>query len=102
MAHLTASELLVGVYRANSPQCRVQREAFVGAILEAIPILPPDLRVARIHAEVMVELATAGRPIGAHDVLIAATALAHGYRVLTVNVRDFQRVPGLVVQPPSL
>lgn len=55
------------------------------AILEAIPILPFDLRVARIRAEVMVELATAGRPIGAHD-LLSPLPLSHGCGVLTVNV----------------
>jgi tRNA(fMet)-specific endonuclease VapC len=72
----------------------------VEAILEAIPILPFDLRVARIRAEVMVELATAGRPIGAHDLLIAVTALAW-LRGADGERRDFMSVPGLVVQPLS-
>ena len=38
--------------------------------------------------------------IGAHDLQIAATALAWGYAVLTDNLRDFHRVPGLEVRQP--
>jgi tRNA(fMet)-specific endonuclease VapC len=39
----------------------------------------------------------AGKMIGAHDLLIAATALAQGHAVLTQNAKDFKRVPGLTV-----
>jgi predicted nucleic acid-binding protein len=39
--------------------------------------------------------------LGAHDPLIAATALAYGHAVLTQNLREFQRVPGLLVREPS-
>jgi tRNA(fMet)-specific endonuclease VapC len=38
--------------------------------------------------------------IGLHDIEVAATALTHGYGVLTDNVRDFERVPGLIVRQP--
>ena len=101
LASITASELLAGVYRADSLARRVQREAFVEAILERLPVLPFDLRTARIHAQIWAELTATGQLIGAHDLLIGATALAHGYGVLTDNLRDFQRVPGLVVQVPT-
>jgi tRNA(fMet)-specific endonuclease VapC len=101
LASITASELLVGVYRANSPEHRSQREAYVEAILARVPVLPFDLHVARVHAPISAQFTATGRPIGAHDLLIAATALAHGYAVLTVNLRDFQRVPGLVVRQPG-
>ena len=66
-----------------------------------MPVLPFDLLVARVHARVSAQLLDAGRLIGAHDLLIAATALAHGYAVLTQNLRDFRRVPGLDVRQPS-
>ncbi len=39
--------------------------------------------------------------IALHDLIIAATALANGYGVLTENVRDFIRVPGLEVRQPT-
>lgn len=47
---------------------------------------------------VWARLATSGQIIGVHDLLIAATALANGYDVLTDNVREFQRVSDLTVR----
>ena len=79
----------------------MRREAFVEAVLQLAPTVPFDLRVARTHARLWSELAAAGQQVGAHDQLIAATALAHGYAVLTENLRDFQRVPGLAVRRPT-
>jgi len=101
LASITASELLVGVHRAGSPARRLRREAFVEGILEAIPVLPFDMRVARVHARLSALLGAAGQPVGAHDLLIGATALAHGYTVLTENMRDFQRLSELVVRQPN-
>jgi tRNA(fMet)-specific endonuclease VapC len=101
LASITASELLAGVHRADSPERRLRREAFVEAILERVPVLPFELRTARVHAQIWAHLMSGGRSIGAHDLLIAATALAHGYAVLTQNRREFERVPGLVVRQPN-
>jgi len=39
-----------------------------------------------------------GQPVGTHDLLIAATALALDYGVLTADIRDFERIPGLRVE----
>ena len=100
LAAITASELLAGVQRADSIQRRARREAFVEAIIDLVPVLPIDLRVARIHAGIWAQLMAAGHTIGAHDMLIAATALAYGYSILTDNVREFHMVPGLSVRQP--
>jgi tRNA(fMet)-specific endonuclease VapC len=100
IAAITASELLTGVHRANTESRRLRREAFVEGILALIPVLPIDLRVARVHAHLWAILAADGQTIGAHDLWIAATALTHGYSVLTHNVREFNRMPGLVVVQP--
>ena len=101
LASITASELLAGVHRADSPDRRLRRENFVEAILTALPVLAFDLRVARVYAGLSAQLAAAGQPVGAHDLLIAATALADGSAALTHNLRDFARVPGLVVREPT-
>lgn len=98
VAAITASELLVGVYLGRPVERRVRREAFFEEIVRRVPVLPFDLRVARLHAEISAQLRAAGQLIGAHDLLIAATALAHGYAVVTANLREFERVPGLVVR----
>jgi tRNA(fMet)-specific endonuclease VapC len=62
--------------------------------LEAIPITEP---VARVHADIWSDLAERGMPIGAHELWIAATALAHGLGVATRNSTHFDRVAGLRV-----
>ena len=101
IAAITASELLHGVHRA-SREYRGRREAFVEALLEAFPPIPFDLRCARVHARVWAELAAAGSDIGAHDRLVAATAIAIGWRVATINIRHFEPVAGLAVVEPDL
>jgi len=95
MAAITASELLHGCHRAGDPGVRARRAAFVDALLDALPVLPFGLPEARRHAELWAELARTGRVIGPHDLLIAATALAHGHTLVTLNQREFNRVPGL-------
>jgi tRNA(fMet)-specific endonuclease VapC len=57
--------------------------------------------VARVHAEVWAELEQDGESVGAHDLWIAATALAHGFGVATRNRRDFERIAGLRVLAPT-
>ena len=101
LAAVTASELLVGVHRADSRVRRLTREEFVEGVIEIFPVLPFNLRVARVHAEIWAELTSTGSTIGFIDMIIASTALAHGYSVLTDNIRDFNRVPGLEVRQPD-
>lgn len=64
---ITASELLVGVHRANTPSRRERRSAFVEAILSRVPILEFTTEVARLHAELFASLSKQGLMIGAHD-----------------------------------
>lgn len=94
IAAITASELLQGVHRA-SPEHRARREAFVEAVLEACPTVPFDLRCARVHSRLWADLVAAGADTGAHDRVIAATALAYGWRLATANIRHFRKVSGL-------
>ncbi len=101
LAPITVSELLAGAFLADSSERRRQREAFVEEIMDEVPLLPFDLMVAETHARLWAQLRETGRLIGAHDLFIAATAVAHDYAVLTDNVRDFQRVPGLHVRRPD-
>jgi len=96
IAAITASELLHGLHRATEEH-RGRREAFVEGVLTAFPALSFDLLVARVHARLWAGLASTGAEVGAHDRLVAATAMSAGWRVATANVRHFNRVPGLDV-----
>jgi tRNA(fMet)-specific endonuclease VapC len=95
LSAITASELLHGVERAEGSLRRARRAAFVESIFEEIEVLPFDLDISRVHARVWADLLARGQSIGAHDTLIAATALHHGLTIATRNARDFARVDGL-------
>lgn len=72
---IAVSELLHGVHRADSEKRRLRREAFVERVIEIFPIYPFDLGAARIYARVWSVLAKKGINIGAHDLMIASTAI---------------------------
>lgn len=96
LAAITASELLEGVHRAGSEALRVAREAFVENVLRSLRVVPFDLAIARTHSRLRARVPR-NLQIGAHDLLIGATAVALGYRVLTRDRRSFPRIPGLGV-----
>lgn len=93
------SELLMGVHRAGTDERRQRRSAFVEAIVSGVGVLDFTVAAARVHAEIYAELAKTGQMIGAHDLIIAATARCHNLSLLTDNVQEFSRVPGLHVIP---
>jgi len=97
IAAITAAELLHGVHRAATRAQRHRRETFVERLLDALPVFPFDLVTARIHASLWASLAAKGVTVGAHDLLIGATAIATGYRLTTRDRRSFGRIPGLEV-----
>lgn len=70
-------------------------------LLAEIDAIPVTSRVARTHAEIWTDLAQRGDVIGAHDLWIAATALAHGFEVAAGNRPHFGRVPSLRVVGPD-
>lgn len=96
---ITASELLIGVHRAQGEGRRIKRAAFVESLLAALPILDFNLEAARIHAQVKADLLARGETLGPNNLVIAATTLANGHSLLTTDVDDFSRVPGLAVVP---
>ena len=62
---------------------------------------PFNARIARMHSHVWAQLVERGRIIGAHDLIIAATALSRNWSVATFNVSEFENVPGLTVLEPE-
>lgn len=98
LSAVTVAELLHGVHSLRSARARTQASAFVEGLVEAMPVLPFDLLCARIHAEVRSALRRRGVTLGAHDLLIGATALTNGFGVATSDARSFPRIPGLEVE----
>ena len=101
IASITASELLAGYLRSTLQRRRSERLAYIESLFSAIPVIPFDLGVAHVHARLRFTLETAGQRIGEFDLMIASTALYHGYIMVTENRREFDRIPGLIVESPA-
>ena len=89
---ISAYEVWVGVLGSQNPKRR--REQFE-AFLSVVEILPFDVEAGMRAAALWHKLERAGEAIDPLDTLIAATAIAHGGVLVTRNLREFSRVPGL-------
>jgi tRNA(fMet)-specific endonuclease VapC len=94
IAAITAAELLVGVELASKNR-RARRREFVERILGSVPVEAYGLGVARAHASLLAHTRRAGVPRGAHDLIIAATALATDRSVVSADAQAFEGLPGL-------
>ncbi len=92
VSSVTWAELSYGAYRSADP---ARNLAAAERLLSGIPILAFDTAAATQAGMIMAELARAGTPVGDRDALIAAHARALGLILVTHNVREFARVPGL-------
>lgn len=94
---VTAHELLRGVARLPPGVRRARSERWLETLLAAVPVIEYDLDVARVHAALWAEMSAAGRTLGVHDQMIAATAISLGYDLAT---RDgaFDTVPDLAIR----
>ena len=90
---LTVFEVEVGLRGAAAQH----RDRFEN-VVNRIDVVPLTRDVAHRAAAIQQNLYDRGDPIGAVDVLIAATALERGEEVLTRNTDEFRRVDGLTVE----
>lgn len=89
------AELRQGALKSARPQENLLKaELFLGPF-ERVAF---DSRCAEAYASIRTELEKSGKIIGPNDLMIAATAKACGATLVTNNVREFERVPGLKVE----
>jgi len=94
---INLAELYGGVFRLRDPAGHLES---LERIVEALILLDFDARAARTFGELDAYLAAQGAVAPAKDLLIASAALSHGeHEVLTRNLKDFERVPGIHVRP---
>lgn len=88
-------ELETGIAKSSEP---TKRRSQLDQLLQVVATLPVGLEEARAAATLRARLEAEGSPIGPMDTLIAGTALAHRGVLVTRNLREFGRVPGLVIE----
>jgi len=91
---VVACELRFGAKKKGSSRL----EERVDEVLASMEVLPLDKESDRHYAEIRTHLSRKGRPIGSNDLLIAAHTLALDLVLVTDNVEEFARVPGLAIE----
>jgi tRNA(fMet)-specific endonuclease VapC len=94
IAAISVAELAVGAELADGKR-RAEREEFVDAVLDAFVIESYDVDVAQAHGTLLAHTRRSGRPRGAHDLIIAATAWARRREVLSADREGFAELPGV-------
>lgn len=97
IAAVTVAELRVGALLASRGR-RAARSAYVDDVVTTIPVLAYDAEVAEAHAELLVAVRVQGRPRGAHDLIIAATARTYGRTVVSADRDAFRDLPDVEVR----
>jgi tRNA(fMet)-specific endonuclease VapC len=90
-------ELTHGIYRARTEADRVRRQAFAEEIYRDMIVHPVNIEIARLAGKIEGEQMARSVTIAFQDLLIGATALYLDFRVITLNVRHFEKIPGLAV-----
>jgi tRNA(fMet)-specific endonuclease VapC len=95
ISSITLAELEYGVARSSKPE---QNSEALQAFVAPLEIVPFDDRAACRYGEIRAWLESEGKVIGAMDLLIAAHAGSLGLTLVTNNLREFERVPGLALE----
>jgi predicted nucleic acid-binding protein len=98
---ISIGEIAHGIARLPAGVARRELEAWLGVTERhfADRILPIDRDIAQLWGEITAKAANAGRTLHAADGLIAATAIHHGLRIMTRNVKDYG-VTGVLLSNP--
>lgn len=92
---ITVAELWFGARKSRRSE---SNRRGIDAFLRPFEVLPFDHAAAEAYAEIRLALERAGSPIGERDLQIASTAVARRLTVVTHNLSEFARVPGLKVE----
>lgn len=92
ISSVTLMELIYGAEKSSSPESNL---AIVEGFAARLEVLPYDVNAAAHTGQLRAELAKAGKPIGPYDQMIAGHARSLGLILVSNNLREFERVPGL-------
>jgi predicted nucleic acid-binding protein len=100
LSAVTIAELVHGVARANTAEIRIRRRAFIDELKKHVPVHPVTDATAEIAGTLGGEQAAKGIVLPMDDLLIGSSAIEQGYAVATLNLRHFEKIPGLTVIKP--
>jgi tRNA(fMet)-specific endonuclease VapC len=89
---ISLAELFCGVEKSSRPE---QNRQAVEQFVARLDVLPFSASAAFHYGEIRVALEREGRPMGANDMLIGAHTRSEGMIIVTNNLREFERIPGL-------
>lgn len=95
ISSITVAELKYGVYKSQRQQ---QNQSALSQFLIPLQIIPFDASATQTYGRIRAELEQQGIVIGSMDMLIASQAISFGLILVTNNVREFSRIPGLVLE----
>lgn len=95
ISSITLAELYHGVKKSSAPE---KNAVALIKFLSILTVLPFDDRAALEYGKICAFLQRKGTPIGTMDMLISASAIAENKILVTNNVREFERVPGLRIE----
>ncbi len=97
IAAITVAELAVGIELADDKR-RQSRKAFADAVLEVVSVEGYDTGVALEHGALLAHTRRSGRPRGAHDLIVAATARATEREVVSADRDGFADLPRVALR----
>jgi tRNA(fMet)-specific endonuclease VapC len=92
---VTLGELVFG---AEHSQQAERNLADIEAMIARLEVLPFDEKAVYHLGQIRAALYRTGQPIGPYDMMIAGQARASGLILVTNNIKEFGRVPGLVLE----
>lgn len=94
-ATVTVGELVFGAEHSQ----QVERNlADIEAMVARLEVLPFDIKAAYHFGQIRAALYRIGRPIGPYDMMIAGQALSSGLKLVTNSTKEFEGIPGLVLE----
>jgi len=99
ISSIALTEIVHAIYRAQTVEVRLRREAFIQDLLTDLEVAPFARSTAFLAGKIDGQQRALGITVPSMDLLIGATAIEIGYSLITINLRHFRLIPGLIVLP---
>jgi tRNA(fMet)-specific endonuclease VapC len=95
ISSITLSELFYGAEKSLNTDKNLEA---VEEFVSHLDVLPYDAKASQHYGQIKAALEKKGQIIGENDIHIAAHATSHGLILVSNNVREFKRVPNIVLE----